>query len=304
MTVIDPVTILQGPCIIVFGGATFYSEGDVEVEEVLEEITIKTSNFPDIEDRVKDRMYKIKLKPAGEWRDLTVCYPSLSIGDHLFSDADLIIWSRESTNNKRTYSNAAVTKYASVATGVESTMLGEMEFTCLLATDKSPTEAGAYVTIATATFPSDTFDPSKVLTPIVALGVGVDAPWSTLNTSVAPVFDFAITVRPIKVSGRGTVSMVLTGKKGTVKFTPVGVTEAQVDTLRGSALALGARPTTKDVVASGTGIHLTLYSAQFKGGNRNYGSVKDRIGEMTGMATQTFAAGAANPIWRIAAAAP
>lgn len=301
---INPTTILQGPCIMTYDGATFYSEGNVEITEEVEELTVKVSGFPDIEDRVFARLFKIGFKPAGEWRDLSVCYPDLDIGDHLFSSEALVIWSRESANNKRTYHNAAVTKYASVATGVEATMLGDMEFTAVLAVDKEPGEAGAYFTIATDTFPSETFDPSKVLTPVIALAIGASSPWNALNTETVPVFDFAIKVRPVKVSGRGTVSMVLTGKTGTVKFVPVGVTEAEVNTLRGTGLAAGARPTTLDVVASGTGIHITLYKAQFKGGNFNYGTDKNRIGEITGKATQTFSAGAGNPLWRIAEAAP
>lgn len=296
MPSIDPYTILQGPAIITYLGATFYSEGDIEVEEVIEEMTIKASGLNDIEDRVKDRMYKVKFKPAGEWENLTVLFPNYAIGGHLFDSNPLVIWTREGADNKRTYYNAAITKLPSVATGVDNTMLGDIEFTCLIHPEAESGDAG-YIQVATETFPAETFDPAAVLTPVINFSLGADTPWTNISTITAPVFDFALNVRPVKVSGRGTISMILTSKKGTVKFTPVGVTEAAVRTLRGADQAMGTRPPVKDVTAYGTGIYIKLNKCQFKGGNLNYGVTKERIGEITGQATQTVTSGTADALW-------
>lgn len=297
MPAIDPYTILQGPAIITFNGATFYSEGDIEVEEVLEELTIKASGLNDIEDRVKDRQYKIKFKPAGEWENLTVLFPNYGIGEHLFDSNPLVIWTREAANNKRTYHNAAITKLPSVATGVDNTMLGDIEFTCLIAPATESGDAASFLTVTSEAFPSETFDPSAVLTPVVNFTLGADAPWLNISTITAPVFDFAINLRPVKVSGRGTISMILVSKKGTVKFTPVGVTEADVRALRGADQAVGTRPPVKDVTASASGIWIKLNKCQFKGGNLSYGTSKERIGEITGQATQTVIEGSVQPLW-------
>ena len=296
MPSIDPYTILQGPAIITFNGATFYSEGDIEVEAVLEELTIKASGLNDIEDRPRDRQYKVKFKPAGEWENLTVLFPSYGIGEHLFDSNPLVIWTRESTNNKRTYLNAAITKLPSVATGVDATMLGDIEFTCLIHPEAETGDEG-YYEVGTDTFPADTFDPAAVLTPVINFTLGADTPWLNISTVTAPVFDFALNLRPVKISGRGTVSMILVSKKGTVKFSPVGVTESDVRTLTGANLAVGSRPLVKDVTASAAGIFIKLNKCQFKGGNFSYGVTKERIGEITGQATQTVIEGAVQPLW-------
>jgi len=307
MPAITSSTILAGPCKLVYDGATIYSKGNVTIKLTEERWMVKVSGMPGLQERTSNRRYEISFEPAGQWASLSVLYPygSTVIGSQIFSNETLTIWDQAATYNKRVFSNAAITKCPGIKAGVKDTVLGDMTFTAILKDGVIPGASDAYVVISTDTYPTEAFDLSTVITPVYTHVWGGSSPWSSFNVGDAGVvFDFPISIRDQNVSGLGTVNMVLTGRGGSAKFTPVGVTEAEVITATGANTVMGAAPTVNNLVVAGTGIHLTLYNAQMKDVNLNFDSETDRIGEMTAMATQTLSAGALNPLYRIGTAAP
>ncbi|MES2597181.1 MAG: hypothetical protein V4662_17675 [Verrucomicrobiota bacterium] len=299
-------TILTGPCVIVHDGVMFISKGAVTVKPVIERFGIPLAGYPDIEQRVSNRHYEVSFTPAGAWDDLAVLFPysTMSIGSQIFSGKGLTIWTRDSTNNKRVYSNAAVTKCPGVAALHTDTLLGDLTFTCILKEGGAPGDSDAYVTQTTDTFPDIDYDISKIITPVYTRSWG-SSPFDAFNVDPKGiVYDFNVELRPQMVDGLGTVNMVLVKKGATAKFTPVGLTEAQIRTATGANTALGASPTKNNLIVAGTGFHVTLYSAQLMDDNLTFDANADRIGEITASVTQSITSGAGNPIYRIASAAP
>lgn len=302
----NSTTILTGPCKLVFSGATIYSKGNVTVKLVEERWKVQVSGFRDLQERTKDRRYEVTFEPAGEFRDLAVLWPygTSAIGTKIFGNTPLTIWSRDATNNKRVFSNAAITKLPGIVASVSQTLLGSVTFSCLLKDGGAPGDADAYVVQSTDTYPVETLDVSKMITPIYSHSWGA-SPWDSFYVGEGGVvYDFPLNLYAHKVDGCGTVNMSIAGHDASAKFTPMGLTEAQIRAAVGSNSVLGAAPTVNDLIVAGSGVHLTLYAAQLRDENLTFGAGVDRLGEVTAMATQTFSAGAANPLYRIADAAP
>ena len=299
-------TILQGPCKIVFGAATLYSEGAVTVKLIEDRWQLKVDGFRKLQERVRDRRYEVSFKPAGEWRNLSVLFPygSTAMGSQIFSNATLTIWTRDASANKRVFSNAAITKLPGIVAHVKDTILGQITFTCILKDGASPGDSDAYVVRSTDTWPAETLDVSTFKTPVYSHAWGA-SPWDAFNVGEGGVvWDFPLELREQKVDGLGMVNMVLKNHQASAKFTPQGLTEAQLLAAVAGNSVLGAAPTVNDLVVAGTGVHLTLYNAQLRDENLSFGVDADRLGEVTALATQTFSTGAANPLYRIGTAAP
>lgn len=299
-------TLLSGPCKLVFGAATIYSQGDVQIKLVEDRYKLKVAGFRDLQERTKNRRYEVTFTPAGEFKNLSVLWPyaASAIGTKIFSNASLTVWSKDATANKRVFSNAAITKLPTITASAGATMLGSMTFTCILKDGAAPGDSDAYVVQSDDTYPTEAMDVSTILTPVFARSWG-SSPWDAFYVNEAGVvLDFPLALFNHDIDGLGTVNMSISGHDATAKFTPMGMTEAQIRSAVGANAAHGSAPTTNNLILAGTGCHLTLYAAQARDENVNFGAGVNRHGEMTLMATQTFSAGAANPIYRIAAAAP
>jgi hypothetical protein len=299
-------TILSGPCKLVFDGATIYSQGNVEVKLIEERFDIKVDGVRMMQQRAKDRRYEITLTPAGEFKDLAVLWPYAStvIGTKIFANDTLTLWSRDATANKRIFSNVAITKLPPIRASSGQTMLGSMTFTAILKDGAVPGDADAYVVQSDDTWPSEALDVSKIITPIFARSWG-SSPWDAFFVGPDGMeFDFPLGLKPHTVDGLGTVNYSVISHEGTCNFTPMGLTEEQIRSAVGANAVLGSAPTVNNLIAAGTGCHLTLYSAQMQEAAFTFGADAERLGPLTAKATQTLSAGALNPIYRIAAAAP
>src|SRR5579863_8004271 len=62
-TIVTP-SVIQGPAYILHGGVVIYVESDIQVEEVVESWTPKTT-FGDAGQRHKSRYFKLTFKPVG-----------------------------------------------------------------------------------------------------------------------------------------------------------------------------------------------------------------------------------------------
>lgn len=301
MAGITTTTILRGPAFVAFNGGLFYSESNIQVKLISETFAPKADGFPALGKRVKDRKYEITMKLIGEWESLGVLFPhgNTALGSYLFNNTSLVIWTNDGV--KRTFSNAAVTKMPGVSANV-GTILGDVTFTALLKDGAEPGDSDAYVVIGSGTPPVTGI--GSIITPVwtCAYGSGVLETFRTGESGV--VFDFGMEVSPIKVAGLGTVQMALSGRSVTARFTPVGVTEAEILALVNSNTAMGASPSVADLVVSGTGAYIAAYSAQLEEPTFNFHTQTDRIGELLATASQTWDTGASNPLFYVGTSAP
>jgi hypothetical protein len=76
-------TILGGPALVSFRGATFYSKGDILLEVALQTFPIEVDAYRQVDERVRRMPVRCRFTPAGEWEALSVLYPyaNLMLGD-------------------------------------------------------------------------------------------------------------------------------------------------------------------------------------------------------------------------------
>jgi hypothetical protein len=70
--------IIGGPALVQYRGASFYSQGDISVQALLETFPVVVDRFQEVDQRVREQPIKIQFTPAGEWENLAVLYPYAS----------------------------------------------------------------------------------------------------------------------------------------------------------------------------------------------------------------------------------
>lgn len=306
MAGITSSTIECGPGLIVYNNAYFYSQENIQLKLTEEKFDIKADAFPTLQKRAKNRKYELSFKPVGEWEHLAVLFPhgNTALGSQVFNNTPLTIWANDGT--KYVLSNVAVTKQPGIVAGVGFTLLGDVTFTAILKDGAVPSDSDAYLAISSDTHPGfGSFSLAAIKTPVWTRSWG-SSPWDDFKVAEGGmVFDFPLELQEQKVDGLGTVNMKLAGRSANAKFTPVGLTTAQILSALGSNTVLGAAPTVNPLNCSGTGVYIRLYNAMMMDlAALNWSTKNDRIGEVTAEATQTFTAGAADPLFYVGTSAP
>lgn len=311
MAGINRTTILTGPALVTFGGQTFWSKGDVTVNVKTEYFDIDTSHFGKVDKRVKDKRIEVSFEPSGAFSAALVAvllpYGATAPGSSIYgaTDRPLVVWARD--GKKLTVHNASVTGMPSVFAGVSKTVYGDIKLTGLLANSTDPTNAAAYYTLTTATYPGDTgFAVSDIKTAAYTSAWGVSAPWDSFLTEAGWEISFGLELADQKVDTLGTVDMTLSGITVSAKSIPVGPAESDIlakvapnNALGGSIAALAAA-----LNISATGIYFRVYNAAMVNSGFAFGSAKKRIGQTEWVATRTVTAGAADPLFYVGTSAP
>jgi hypothetical protein len=75
---VNNATILGGPALVQFKGATFYSKGNITLTNNKQTFNIDTDRFGKVDERVSDEELKVSFEPAGEFENLSVLWPYAS----------------------------------------------------------------------------------------------------------------------------------------------------------------------------------------------------------------------------------
>lgn len=305
---IDRSTILRGPAIITYNGATFYSKGDITVELGLETFAVDTAAFGKVDERVTDRITKVRFTPDGQFEGLGVLWPygSAAIGSSIFGATDVPLVIQTIADGKAiTFNAAALTKMPDLELGATKTMLGEVEFTCLGTNNEAWTATSNLVSIAANAFADTSFSVAAILTQAYTGAWGGASPWSAITTSDGWKVGFSLGLTSVTTDADGMVDMTLESLEVTASCTPLGITEANLvaalklqgsGATRGRSLASGS----SDLVLTGTGAVITLKGAQLKTGPMQFGRGALRVGELNWIATKTFSSGAPLPLFSVA----
>lgn len=310
MPSINRTSIITGPALVTFGGQTFWSKGDITLKPNNKNFKVATSAFGDVDERTEDKSMEISFEPDGRFTDGLAAvlwpYAAMPIGTSVFggSDSPLVIHSRAGT--KVTVHNAALTKTPDLRLGVSKTIQGSLTFTGLLKNSTDPTDAAAYYTVTTESYPGDTgFDIGDIKTLAYDSAWGGSAPWSSFLTQEGWEVSFDLSLAPQMVDGLGTVDMSLQSLGVTARAIPVGPTEAQILTSMGNTRALGASvASANDLIVSATGLYFSLSKAGLRSAELGYGAERKRAGQLEWFATRTVTAGVADPLFYIGTAAP
>lgn len=310
MAGINRTTILTGPALVTFAGQTFWSKGDVTVNVKNERLNIDTAHFGKVDERISDKRIEVSFEPSGAFSAALAAvlwpYAATAPGASIYgaTDRPLVVWARD--GKKITVHNASVTGMPSIRLGVSKTMMGAIKFTGLLANSTDPSNAAAYYTLATATYPGDTgFAVADIKTGAYASAWGA-SPWDAFQTEDGWEISFGMQLAEQAVDAFGTVDMTLQGLTVSAKAMPVGPAESDImaklapnNALGGSIAALAAA-----LNISATGIYVRVYNAAMVDSGFVFGSQKKRIGATEWQATRTVTAGAADPLFYVGTSAP
>jgi hypothetical protein len=310
MAGIDRTTIMKGPALVTFGGQSFWSKGDVSVSVTNKLFGIGTAHFGEVDQRVSDRMVEVNFEPEGRFTAGLAAvlwpYAATALGASIYggSDRALVVWARD--GKKLTVHNASVTGMPNLRLGVAKTIEGPVKFTGLLKNSTDPSNAAAYYTLTTATYPGDTgWAVSDVLTKAYASAWG-SAPWDAFHTEDGWEISFGLQLKPQMVDGLGTVDMSLQGLTVSAKCIPVGPAESDIlsHVLPASALGNSVAAVSEHLLISASGIAVVVYNAGITDSGFVFGAEKKRIGPTEWKATRTVTAGVADPLFYVGTSSP
>lgn len=300
-------TIIREPGLVQFNSQYFYAKDGITVTQEDSPLIITAENFGEVDERVSDRMFRITFTPVGEWEALSTLFPYFATlhGAEVFgsSDVPLTIWTEG--GRKYIFSAAAVTKMPTVKPTVGDTLLGEVEFTAILANGADPTDSGAYYTLSTGqTYPADAaLSAANILTLAPSLAWG-SSPWDDFEAEGGIEFTFNLTLSP-KVTDRGTIGMSFAGLVCEAVCKPVlDAAMSDVLTAVNAGSALGAAKTKNDLVASYSGFYVSLNAAIMSQDTFRFSSSDNLINGVRFRATRSFTDGEPDALAYVGTSAP
>lgn len=303
---IDRSTILRGPAVVQFNGASYFTKGDIIVDIGVSTFAVGTSAHGKVDDRVEDRTCKVRFTPAGEIENLSVTWPYAStvIGTSLFAGTDVPLIIHTLGGRKFTFQAAAITRMPSLTLAATRTIHGEIEFTCLGTNNEDSTADGNLVEIASASYADGTFSPSAIVTGAYSAAWGASAPWDAIKTFDGWTVDFDLQITPVNTDADGIVDYMFSDLSVRASCKPQGITEANlIDALRvqGASASRGRslQTNSNDLVITGSGLVVTLKKAQFTTGQMAFSPTQPRIQQVTFVATRPFTAGAAGALFSL-----
>lgn len=310
MAGINRTTIFTGPALVTFAGQTFWSKGDVTVTPKNKRFNVETAHFGKVDERVSDKSIEVSFEPSGAFSAALAAvlwpYAATSVGASIYGGTDrpLVVWARD--GKKLTIHNAAVTGMPDIRLGVSKTIMGAIKFTGLLANSTDPTNAAAYYTLASATYPGDAgFAVSDIKTAAYTSAWGT-TPWDAFQTEAGWDISFGLQLKEQTVDSFGTIDMSLQGLTVSAKAIPVGPAESDIMAKLAPASALGnsVAALAAALNISATGIYVRVYNAAIVESGFGYGAERKRIGATEWQATRTVTAGAADPLFYVGTSAP
>lgn len=291
-------SIIRGPGTVTFDGVKFYDADGISAQIDSATQDIPSSIVGKLDTIKTDQIGKITLTPVGNLSEalLGALFPAWIrtpvVGRSIFGDDDkpLVIASKAGT--KVTFACAAVTKCPELNLSTVKTSFGQAEFTALLPNGKLPDDADAPLYTVEASPYGDGEPPRTGLS-----GHRYTATFGQLR--IPDTQDgWTVTVEPqiqeVPTDSQGTIDYTLTGVNVTAKCTPLGLTEAQIlaalPVLRGRGTPTAG--TDDLVIASESGLTVTLKCASLLSGPLNWGATALRAGELGFAAHVDVATGA------------
>ena len=289
--------IIAGPAIILWGGQSLYSQGDITVKKNVTSWNPQTAMFGTIGKRSGGFFYEISFTPCGvlSAAQLAVLFPysAASCGTSIYTAANvpLVIWS--AAGKKYTFTRAGLAKPPSVRLSANSTAFGEMTFYAAIGLGKAYADADAFVAISAVAFTDATFATTNISSP------GYLGTWNTyasMETESGFDIDVALSLQALSVDRLGPYSHRITGFEVAARFKPLDQTEANyllLADLNGAAVKPGQAfgVGSYDLTIAGTGVSLLVPAVGPGEAGLAFGGNVAQPGEITMHSTQEFAAG-------------
>jgi hypothetical protein len=289
--------IVAGPAIILWGGQSLYSQGDITVKKVAASWTPNSAMFGTVGKRSSGHYFEISFTPVGilSAAQLAVLYPftAASVGTNIYTAANvpLVIWT--AAGKKYTFTRAGLAKCPSIRLSANSTALGEVTFYATIGLGKAYADADAFVAISSAAFTDATFATTNLSSP------GYLGTWNTyasFETESGFSIDIGMSVSPLSVDRLGIFAHRITGFEVAVRCKPLDQTDANyllLADLNGAAVAPGKAYGygSYDLTIVGTGVTCLVPAVGPGEAGLAFGGAVAQPGEITFHSTQEFAVG-------------
>jgi len=299
--------VIAGPAIILWGGQSLYTQGDITVRKIAGGWNPQTAMFGTLGRRSSGHHYEISCTPCGvlSAAQLAVLYPftAASTGTSIYTAANvpLVIWTL--AGKKYTFTRAGLMKMPSVRLSANSTAFGEMTWGACLGLGKAYADADAFVAISSAAFTDATFATTNLVSP------GYLATWGTyasMESENGFQIDVAMAVSPVSVDRLGVFAHRITGFEVSCRFKPVDQTQANyilLAHLNGNAATAPGQPygsASTDLSIAGTGVTCPVPAVGPADAGLSFGAGAEP-GEIVFHSTQEFAVGVPNALltWTI-----
>src|SRR5581483_2370813 len=219
--------------------------------------------------RLASQLGELTFKPVGALDVVAkyLPYAATQVGAMLVNQAaplPVVVWGKDGV--KQTWANGFISKLPAFTLSATKTPIGSMTITVLGDPTKTLTDAAAWLVSSSAALADITFDETKLLTPNYTATWGAITGFVAVESEDGFTFETAITVQQHNVDNWGVVNAILTDLITTVRFKPVGPTEANIWAAMNLQGASAVKPgmsvtTTSDLVITGGSVVFTLAKA-------------------------------------------
>lgn len=298
-------TTIQGPAIVTHNGNTYRSKGDIQVKHSRDTFDVETALHGKIDTRLKSQKFEISFQPDGALANLAGLFPWIAgtaIGDSIFTAVDLplVIQGRDGT--KVTFARAALSKMPAIRLKATDTLFGDMAFMALCPPSVDLDDADAWLEAEANAFADAAFDETKIVTARYFAAYGA-APYDAIASLDGFEIEVAMETQNIEVDSYGLVDVILKSLQASAKFTPYGLSVAEIATMialhDADAILPGdslAKAGTDLVISAADVFSATLHKAGVKSSDLAWGVGKPRDGELQFASRRTWTAGTANPL--------
>jgi hypothetical protein len=308
-------SIVRGPAIVKFNGATFFTKGDIETVDEIETFDVTSSIHGKADERISMVMSKVRFLPVGEYESQAVLWPYAAFlpGQSVFG-ADKPVTIQTLAGQQLVYQAGAITGMPDLHLSAVNTLIdGTVELTCLRKDNTAWSAASSFLDISAVAFPAGdyaTFSRTNIKTQPYALAWGGTAPFSGIKTKDGTRISFDLKTESFDVDDDGVIDFTFADLGVMAKFTPVNFTEADIlkllsiqDSVGGGLLTARGQSLSAnqhDLVATGTGVTVTVKNAVPKTAGYKFGSTALRAGQIGMVSLRSFTNGVGDALYTLA----
>lgn len=227
----DRNLVLKGPAVVIRGGHTYFTKGEITVKVNKETYSIESNILGSAGKRVTSKSCTVSFVPQGMLDTVAAYFPwgQGDLGASIFGATDTTLVIHTLSGRKLTFAASGNLGVRTIHCGTDATALGEISFLCLGKLDTADSTADSRIKVEEATFASTGLDRAKIRTPgyQASLAIGAATPvvmqgLEGFDINIEPSFD------PDSVNAYGLVGQTLSGIAANATFKPCNMTESGV----------------------------------------------------------------------------
>lgn len=290
--------VVGGPCKITDVSSVIYFEDDVQLipNPVYRDVQNSVTGAED--GTLVDMTWTIKGRPMGVWNSTyrsvllpTTLYNFTAGGSRLIGASNRAVQIDGADGERYVFHRAAISKMPELFLGLGAPLYGDVEWTAFIKTAAAFTDADAFYTQSTGQTWSQADFPTAHQEALCTGAWGAVAGWTTVYSEDGFRIAHELGLSPVK-QGNVTVDQRIVSYKAAAMFKPQGPTSAQLLSAlqtQGTSKGIGTRRSTNtaDFVITGSGISVTVESANLNKGAFTFSAKNNRHGEWGMITSQT-----------------